>query len=170
MSYSPLTFQSGYRPTYGSHAGAGQYSSPITEIGKGLYMSDLSTAYDVKTLSSYRISHIVSVMPGLLDLPSYPPSQLLQIPVEDMPFADIYSYLDSAVRWIDRALKSHPEARVLVHCYKGASRSATVVCAYLMKTKRWSTNETLAYIKSRRPSADPNFGFVMQLSEFEKSL
>jgi atypical dual specificity phosphatase len=142
----------------------------MTEISKGVYMSDLTTAYDVKTLSSYRISHIVSVMPGLLDLPNYPSSQLLQIPVEDMPFAEILSYLDSSVRWIDRALKGHPDARVLIHCYKGASRSATVACAYLMKTKRWSMNESLTHIQSRRPSAEPNFGFVMQLKEFEKSL
>ena len=147
-----------------------QYGPQATEIVRGLYISDLHTAYDVPTLNTLRISHIVSVMSGQLDLPPYPKSQLLQIPVEDMPFVEILCYLESAVKWIERALRSHPEAKVLVHCFKGASRSATIVCAYLMKTKRWSLNDSLAYIRSRRLIAEPNFGFMMQLQEYEKSL
>jgi len=154
------------------HVSSGQYasSSQATEIVRGLYISDLNTAYDPSTLNALRISHIVSVIPGQLDLPPYPPSQTLQIPVEDMPFAEIFSYFDSSAKWIDRALRSHSEARVLVHCFKGASRSTTIVCAYLMKTKRWSLNESLAYIRSRRVMADPNFGFMLQLQEYEKTL
>lgn len=148
----------------------GTFIPQATEISRGLYISDYHTAHDSGTIQTLRISHIMSVLPGRLDPLPLPAGQTLQIPVEDMPFVDLLAYFDGAVKWIDRALKSHPEARVLVHCFKGASRSSAVVCAYLMKMKRYPLKDALAYLKSKRPIAEPNFGFVMQLQEYEKSL
>lgn len=149
---------------------AGTYLPQANEIVRGLYISDYHTAHDSNTLHALRISHIVSVIPGRLDPLPLPAGQTLQIPVEDMPFVDLLSYMDSAVKWIDHALRSHPEAKVLVHCFKGASRSSAIVCAYLMKVKRYPLKDALALLKSKRPIAEPNFGFVMQLQEYEKTL
>lgn len=41
--------------------------------------------------------------------------------------------------------------RVLVHCVKGVSRSASVVVAYLMKTQQWGFDQALEYVRARRP-------------------
>ena len=48
--------------------------------------------------------------------------------------------------------------------------SVTVVVAYLMKTREMSLSEALQHVKSRRPLAAPNPGFIRQLEDFEKLL
>jgi atypical dual specificity phosphatase len=165
-----ISFQGGVKSLYGMPTDTGNFAPQATEIARGLYISDYHTAHDPSTLHALRITHVISVVPGRLDPLPLPANQVLQIPVEDMPFVELLPYLDGAVRWIDRALRSHPEAKVLVHCFKGASRSSAVICAYLMKVKRYPLKDALAYLKSKRPIAEPNFGFVMQLQEYEKTL
>jgi atypical dual specificity phosphatase len=149
---------------------AGIYPPQATEIVSRLYIADLYTATNPTHLRQLRATHIVSVMPGEIDLPSWNPSCHLQLSVEDMPFFEVVPYLQRAVVWITRALASHPEARVVVHCFQGISRSSTVVAAYLIASRGLSVKEALAYLKSRRPIADPNFGFVAQLQEFADTL
>jgi protein-tyrosine phosphatase len=109
-------------------------------------------------------------MPGDLDIPPWDPSKVLQIAVDDMPFAEIFSHLDRAAKWIAKALNSSPDARVLVHCFQGISRSTTIVCAYLMFSRGWSVSHSLSHIKGLRYIAEPNPGFVSQLKEYEASL
>ena len=61
----------------------------------------------------------------------------------------------------------------LVHCAKGASRSVSVVMAYLMSrhSDRFkSFDEALSHIRTVRPQASPNIGFALELRKFEKEL
>lgn len=46
----------------------------------------------------------------------------------------------------------------------------TIVVAYLMKRHGMRLSEALAHVKSKRPQAGPNSGFISQLQDFEKSL
>jgi dual specificity phosphatase 12 len=57
-----------------------------------------------------------------------------------------------------------------VHCVRGASRSATIVAAYLIYKKGASVNDTLELLKSKRKQAKPREGFVNQLEMYEKEL
>ncbi|PKI64917.1 hypothetical protein CRG98_014713 [Punica granatum] len=59
---------------------------------------------------------------------------------------------------------------VLVHCFMGRSRSVSVVVAYLMKKHGMSLSQAMEHVKSKRPQASPNSGFLSQLQEYEKSL
>ncbi|KAG8810957.1 hypothetical protein FRC17_002689, partial [Serendipita sp. 399] len=56
---------------------------------------------------------------------------------------------------------------VLVHCLAGMSRSATIVCAYLLATTSMNTEETIAFVRSKRPIIQPNHGFQRQLKRWE---
>ena len=47
------------------------------------------------------------------------------------------------------------------------SRSATLVLAYLMKSRKWSLAEALSSVKANRPCICPNEGFMDQLRLFE---
>lgn len=143
----------------------------VSEILPCLYISDLSFAENPANLSSYRITHVLSTLPDKIHIPSvHPPPSRLQIKVEDFPFAELAAHLPTTTAWIRDALKSSPNARVLVHCGEGISRSVSVVAAFLIATYGWTPVEALQYIKSKRKVANPNFGFVQQLGEYARSL
>ena len=48
----------------------------------------------------------------------------------------------------------------------GISRSATVVCAYLIATNNWGAKKAIDYVRLRRPITDPNDGFRLQLAVY----
>ncbi|KAM9365570.1 dual specificity protein phosphatase 22-B-like isoform 1-T2 [Pholidichthys leucotaenia] len=57
----------------------------------------------------------------------------------------------------------------LVHCMAGVSRSVTLVVAYIMTVTGRGWVESLAAVRSARPCAGPNLGFLRQLEEFENT-
>ncbi|KAF8967341.1 protein-tyrosine phosphatase-like protein [Flammula alnicola] len=156
-----------FSPSY--HA---QPARNVTEIVPRLFISDLAFAESPALLSSYKITHILSTLPDTIFRP--PPSLLpvqpvrMQVRIEDLPFAELAAHLPSTTAFIHNALASSPEARVLVHCAEGISRSVSVVAAFLMAHYGWSPLEAVHYIKSKRRIANPNFGFVQQLHEYAR--
>ncbi len=59
---------------------------------------------------------------------------------------------------------------VLVHCLAGISRSVTVTVAYLMHSLSLSLNDAYDYVKKCKPNISPNFNFMGQLLDFERTL
>eukprot|EP01079_Euglenida_sp_SAG-EU17-18_P010459 gene10459-1898_t len=57
---------------------------------------------------------------------------------------------------------------VLVHCFAGKSRSATVVLAYLVLRHGMSLVQAAELLKSCRPVVQPNIGFQMSLVHWYK--
>lgn len=55
---------------------------------------------------------------------------------------------------------------VLIHCYAGKSRSATIVIIYLMKYMKYTLNDAYKYVDLVR-KIYPNLGFVNQMMEYE---
>ena len=55
---------------------------------------------------------------------------------------------------------------VLVQCHAGVSRSATIVCAYLIRKKSWIPEQALYYLKQKRSRAKPNAGFWKQVDDY----
>lgn len=48
--------------------------------------------------------------------------------------------------------------------------SVTIVVAYLMKKHGMTLSQALQHVKSKRPVASPNAGFIKQLQDLEKSM
>ncbi|KAI0268084.1 protein-tyrosine phosphatase-like protein [Gloeopeniophorella convolvens] len=132
-----------------------------TIIDGRLYIGNLSAAKSVDLRRQFGITHTLSVCP---DCPSQGPNHFI-IPVQDSEYDDILIHLPQACRFIQNALDAG--GRVLVHCLMGISRSATVVAAYLMSTRRISPHKALSIIKRARPQVLPNYGFIKQLNTFE---
>ena len=79
--------------------------------------------------------------------------------------------LGANVAWL---FFSTDEARVrdcgvLVHCYAGVSRSATVTVAYIMKHLKMPLNEAYQFVKNKRPVISPNLNFMGHLLNYEKN-
>ncbi|KAI0035059.1 protein-tyrosine phosphatase-like protein, partial [Vararia minispora EC-137] len=141
-----------------------------SEIVPRVYVSDLSSAEDPAQLAAHGITHILSAMPLSRTPAAYLSRTHMVVPLQDTPFAELAAHLPATSAFIDRALRSNPNARVLVHCQMGASRSVSVAAAYLIASRGMSPAEAVAHIKSRRIVAAPNWGFLMQLEEYARSL
>jgi atypical dual specificity phosphatase len=48
----------------------------------------------------------------------------------------------------------------------GISRSATVICAYIIATTMMTPDEALAAVRAKRGIVCPNLGFLRQLEEY----
>ena len=90
-----------------------------------------------------------------------------QIKIPDTQSTQIAEYFDECFVFIDSARAAG--GCVLVHCFYGASRSASIVMAYLIKTERMRYKEALDYLRILRPEVRPNEGFAKQLRQFETS-
>jgi len=77
----------------------------------------------------------------------------------------ITPHLDKTTVFIRDALKD-PNSKVLVHCVMGISRSATVVCAYLIAEQGMTAQAAIDFVREKRPIICPNIGFRRQLDEY----
>lgn len=80
---------------------------------------------------------------------------------------DLTGILETVVEQIHNSLEKG--RKVYIHCFMGLSRSAACVVAYLMKYQTMNYPEAMAYVKKNR-LIQINFGFMLQLQDFEKSL
>ncbi|KAF2620707.1 hypothetical protein F2Q68_00042372 [Brassica cretica] len=82
----------------------------------------------------------------------------------DEEWENLLDFFDICLDFIDAGRK---EKGVLVHCFAGESRSASMVIAYLMRTEKLSCQDALASLK-QSAHARPNLGFLKQLDLFER--
>jgi|AntRauTorckE6833_2_1112554.scaffolds.fasta_scaffold13529_2 protein-tyrosine phosphatase len=54
---------------------------------------------------------------------------------------------------------------IFIHCYMGASRSASVVVYYLMRNKNYTFDQSVEFLKSKRDSVNPTFRFTKDLAK-----
>jgi len=126
-----------------------------------IYIGNLAAAKSIDLRRQFGITHLLSVCQ---DIPPEGPNHLV-IPVQDSEYDDILIHLPDACRFIKNTVESG--GRVLVHCYMGISRSATVIAAYLMSSRQIPVQKAIAIIKRARPQIQPNYGFIKSLYAFE---
>ena len=85
-----------------------------------------------------------------------------------MPDFPVLKGFDQAIKFIEDSISSG--GRVFVHCNAGISRAASVCIAYLIKKKGMTVEESLAYLRSKRPAVCPNPGFIAQLEYYHECL
>lgn len=137
------------------------------QIEEGLFLGSIGAANNKTALKNLNVTHILTVANSLE--PAYPNDFIYKvIHVTDKENTRIAEYFDECINFIDEAKSLGGGA--LVHCFVGKSRSVTIVVAYLMKKHGMSLSQALEHVKSRRPQAAPNSGFILQLQNFEKAL
>ena len=81
---------------------------------------------------------------------------------------DLLLVLEQSFSFINQARDLN--GKVLVHCFKGVSRSAAIICAYLIKYFHYSFEESLSLIRTVRPIANPNPHFSLTLKKYEERI
>lgn len=149
---------SAFRALHAQHA-------PPAQVLPSLFVGSAVHATDPRWLSNAAVTHILAVGDEF-----HPPNfknpvlSWSQIPVKDHPSQKLAPHFRSAFHFLDQALAR--QGTVLVHCLAGASRSIATVAAYLV-SRGWPLDHALHHIKTLRPAADPNPGFISQLRHWE---
>ena len=140
----------------------------MDQITENIYLGNYEASLNAEYLSQLGIIKILSVMDvGYPDYNKYHngPCFIQKIvKVVDYPTQNIIKYFGECISFMLGYDK------VLVHCSAGASRSATIVIAYIMWSKRMPYEKALYFVSDRRFCVCPNFGFRDQLQLFEKLL
>ncbi|XP_069696399.1 dual specificity protein phosphatase MPK-4 [Periplaneta americana] len=135
-------------------------------IEPGLWLGNLTAATDVEVLEKNRINHILTVdscpLPRKITMLPGVKTKFLQ--VTDTAREDMLSHFEDTAEFIRNGQE---KGVVLVHCYFGVSRSATIVIAYIMKKYTLSFEEAFERVKSKRRFVGPNPGFLSQLRLYE---
>lgn len=92
------------------------------------------------------------------------------IELPDQSTANIELYFDECIDFIVNTLRSDPHANILVNCWAGVSRSATIVIAYLIKIFCLDYLEAFEMVRKARDWINPNKGFRSKLIQWSKQL
>jgi len=138
-------------------------------IIKGIYLGGYENARDKETLKDkLKITHVLNCA---TELNNYFPKifKYRKLDLMDREKQNISSTFETAFEFIDQALQ-YKKGKCFVHCQEGKSRSVTIVAAYLMSRHKFSLDNALATITSKRRLAQPNKGFLKELRNFEEKL
>ena len=88
--------------------------------------------------------------------------------LEKEEIVNLYKYLENVTKFINDSLINGKS--IFVHCYAGKQRSASVVCAYIMKYLSFSYQEATELIRTKRLiifTPLPNFDAALKLFEMK---
>ncbi|KAJ4850160.1 Very-long-chain (3R)-3-hydroxyacyl-CoA dehydratase [Turnera subulata] len=142
--------------------------SPVTNF---LFIGGALAARSVCTLHHLGITHILCLCANEIGQSDtqYPDQfEYKNFSIFDNEDSNISSIFEEASEFID-----HVEAiggKVLVHCFEGRSRSATLVIAYLMLRKKFTLAESWDTLRKVHRRAHPNDGFARILVDLDRKL
>ncbi|MBN3300216.1 dual specificity protein phosphatase 19 [Amia ocellicauda] len=129
-----------------------------------LLLASQDVAQDFDTLKNFKVTHILNVAYGVEN--AFPDQFIYKsFSILDLPQTIISEYFQECSEFIEQAKTEN--GVVLVHCNAGVSRSASVVIGYLMSSEFLSFEDAFALVKSARPAACPNPGFMEQLRNYK---
>jgi protein-tyrosine phosphatase len=79
----------------------------------------------------------------------------------------ITDYLELTYNEIIKFQRENPNKNILIHCFMGASRSASILTYYLYKKHNYSVNDAIIYIKNKRDVVNLTVLFYNELCELE---
>jgi len=85
----------------------------------------------------------------------------------DAPFQSLNAVLKQVIEFITEAESCR--RKVYIHCLMGLSRSSALLFGYVMFKKRIGYDQARAIVQKKRPMANPNIGFELQLRTFERA-
>eukprot|EP00756_Hemistasia_phaeocysticola_P006603 Hpha_TRINITY_DN13916_c1_g1::TRINITY_DN13916_c1_g1_i1::g.35897::m.35897 len=137
------------------------------EIIPGVYLGSLRSAQELRVYQTLGIGFVASIGRELSVVLGQGMEQM-QLNVDDLVDTDLSALFEQVHDFIDEALKAGKG--VLVHCFKGQSRSATMVMTYLMKKRRITRDDALAFVREHRPMVNPNPGFMRLMANYEVTI
>ncbi|CAL5444365.1 unnamed protein product [Camellia sinensis] len=140
-----------------------------SSISCSLFIGGALAARSVYTLQHLGITHILCLCSNEIGQSDSQYPDLFEyknFAICDEEDANISSIFEEAHDFIDHIEQTG--RKVLVHCFEGRSRSATVILAYLMLRKNLTLLEAWNRLKKVHRRVHPNDGFAKILLELDK--
>jgi len=136
-------------------------------ITNHVWIGSRATAADPVFLKKNNIKFVVNCTK---DVPKYSDIPMLRVPVNDSPTdtEKMGKYLKMASLAIRDVTRYN--GNVLIHCYAGMNRSATVTAAYLMTIKELTAQQAIDIIKKKKPETFTPMNFRPALKSYEEML
>jgi hypothetical protein len=142
----------------------------ICHIIDNLYLGDIYGVNE-SCLDSLNITHILSLLVDGEQTESYNEVtmryKVKQLNVADKSDFPLQQFLDDAFCFIESSVNAGE--KVLVHCRRGISRSPTLVIAYLIRKFQVPFRIAYEFVRIRRTSIDPKFGFRAFLEDYSNA-
>lgn len=151
-----------------SDAASTERPSPITDF---LFIGGALAARSMYTLRHLGITHVLCLCSNEIGQSDFQYPDLFEyrnFSIDDNEDEDIGDLFEEASDCIDYV--EYLGGKILVHCFEGKSRSATVVLAYLMLRKKKTLLEAWTMLKKVHRRAHPNDGFAKILTNLDRSL
>ncbi|XP_024041475.1 dual specificity protein phosphatase PHS1 isoform X6 [Citrus clementina] len=142
-----------------------------SSITSSLFIGGALAARSVYTLKHLGITHILCLCANEIGQSDSQFPDLFKyknFSISDNEDTNISSIFEEASDFIDHVEQTG--GRVLVHCFEGRSRSATLVLAYLMLRKNFTLLQAWNTLKRVHRRAQPNDGFAKILLELDRKL
>ena len=134
--------------------------NPVSKVLDDLWLGNIYSAEDKNFLDDNNIKTIINL--SSFDVKHPKDFDVLDINIKDDPEEDISLYFNLCYDFIE-----NKKTNILVHCYAGVSRSATVVLYYLMRKYDISLHDAMKFLTQKRSFIRPNPGFMVNLIEYD---
>ncbi|XP_064393396.1 dual specificity protein phosphatase 22-B-like [Halichondria panicea] len=137
----------------------------VDKVIDGLYVGGMLGGNTKEKLKEHNMTHVLAIHDTAE--PLHPDEFTYKcIKISDTSSSVLTPYFSECVNFIHEArLKG---GSVYVHCAAGISRSVTMTVMYLMTVSSLGFQDALMVVKHCREIANPNFGFRLQLKQYEE--
>lgn len=132
-----------------------------TFIIDNIYIGSAHNAANKNLLDRLNIKYIVNVTAEITNYFSNEIEYANYVIYDDNK-QSIFNYLDESYKKIKEFQRKN-NGYILIHCFMGASRSATILAYYLIKEKGMNVKEAYDFIKSKRNLVNPTNKFYKEL-------
>jgi len=134
--------------------------------GVRVYIGSIGAALSKPILDRLGVTSVLCCAAGII--PPFPEAfEYKLIDVRDTPGHAVLlaSHFEECAAW----MRTKREGNILVHCFKGKSRSATLCAAHLMINCGMSLRLALLHLRTARGgrSIEPNIGFMLELRKLD---
>ena len=132
-----------------------------------LYLSNYKAASNISELEKNNIKYIINcsgdVCENVCNYINY-----LTLYLKDNTKENIECVFYKCIDFINKCKKENK--KILIHCFQGISRSATIAIAYLVYNNKMNVDKAFNFIQKKRKIINPNLNFFLQLELFYKRL
>ena len=131
----------------------------------------LGSAFNAGNINMLRNNNIGLIINMTNEITNHYEDEIIykRYPLYDNNNDSIVPYLEDTYNDICKFKKDHPDKNIMVHCFMGASRSATVVAYYLIKKYNLIVDDAIIKIKEKRSIVNLTAKFYCELNNYYRN-